>query len=367
MTNDGSHQYTYDAENRVTKVDSGSTATYTYDPAGRRVRQTTAASDYEYIFDLQGKPVTQLLAGTNSTATSEWYVGGRHLATAQGSAYFSHVDWLGTERARTDMSGNVVETCTSLPFGDAPSCTGTDYSRMHFTGQEHDSESNLEHFAFRQYSNTQGRWMHPDPAGLAAVDPSNPQTWNRYAYVGNKPLSATDPSGLLVIASCLFDNTCDGGASDDCDVWNIFCFVYGDPWDGGGPSGPGGVGGFQGRGPRGGDHGPWPGNETTGLPQLPTQPLSLGDLLGLSPGCDFGVCDPVFGLEEGTILAGGPGWWQNFTNWLSNLYWSPWPKKDATQNFCSELHGLDGKPMTRTGQAAGTQFLQPQGRPGPMD
>jgi hypothetical protein len=38
--------------------------------------------------------------------------------------------------------------------------------------------------------------MHPDPAGLAAVDPSNPQSWNRYAYASNSPMNYIDPSGL---------------------------------------------------------------------------------------------------------------------------------------------------------------------------
>jgi len=28
------------------------------------------------------------------------------------------------------------------------------------------------------------------------VDPSNPQTWNRYGYVGGTPLESTDPEGL---------------------------------------------------------------------------------------------------------------------------------------------------------------------------
>jgi RHS repeat-associated protein len=51
-------------------------------------------------------------------------------------------------------------------------------------------------FTFRRYSPTQGRWISPDPAGLAAVDPTNPQTWNRYAYVMNQPLRFTDPLGL---------------------------------------------------------------------------------------------------------------------------------------------------------------------------
>jgi hypothetical protein len=36
----------------------------------------------------------------------------------------------------------------------------------------------------------------PDPAGLAAVNPTNPQSWNRYSYVLNNPLALVDPSGL---------------------------------------------------------------------------------------------------------------------------------------------------------------------------
>jgi len=50
--------------------------------------------------------------------------------------------------------------------------------------------------------------MHPDPAGLAAVDPANPQSWNRYAYVLNNPLALIDPLGLA-------DDGCDPSNNGD--------------------------------------------------------------------------------------------------------------------------------------------------------
>jgi hypothetical protein len=53
------------------------------------------------------------------------YVGGRHLATYSGTTtYFHNADWLGTERARTDVNGVVYETCQSLPYGDGQVCAG---------------------------------------------------------------------------------------------------------------------------------------------------------------------------------------------------------------------------------------------------
>ena len=48
----------------------------------------------------------------------------------------------------------------------------------------------------RKYSPTLGRWMTPDPSGMAAASPSNPQTWNMYAYALNNPTSLVDTSGL---------------------------------------------------------------------------------------------------------------------------------------------------------------------------
>ena len=195
MTYDGSHSYTYDAEGRQLTVD-GTAATYLYNAQGQRVEVTLGGTPNDYIFDAGGRAVTEV--SPNGWNWSELYAGGMHVATySQGTTYFDHSDWLGTVRQHSNMSGVGVESCTSLSFGDSLNCTGSvgTVSLLQFTGDQHDYESNLEHTLFRQLSTTEGRWLMPDPAGMAA-DPSNPQSWNEYAYVGNNPMNLIDPSGL---------------------------------------------------------------------------------------------------------------------------------------------------------------------------
>jgi RHS repeat-associated protein len=80
------------------------------------------------------------------------------------------------------------------PFGETYSIKNTPY--LSFTGQQQDTISGTYDFLYREYNPVQGRWISPDPSGLAAVEPSNPQSWNRYAYVGNNPLTAVDALGL---------------------------------------------------------------------------------------------------------------------------------------------------------------------------
>ena len=112
-------------------------------------------------------------------------------------------DHLGSARLLTDLNQAIVQNLDYLPFGELNS-SDSGINSHKFTELQRDSETGLDHAWFRQYSSTLGRWMHPDPAGLAAVDPSNPQSWNRYGYVINNPLALVDPSGM---------DYCDGGNS----------------------------------------------------------------------------------------------------------------------------------------------------------
>jgi len=169
------------------------------------------------------------------------------------TSQFDHQDWLGTERARTSTSGAVTESFGSLPFGDdfTYNAPEGDFDYYHFAGYDQDNSAN-EHAQFREYSNMAGRWFSPDPY-QGSYNPSNPQSFNRYAYVLNNPLSFTDPLGLEVQCTAdgqvtTFSNPPDdfngGHGTTDPPVgkitWN--CEYVGDDGGGGGGGGGGSTG-----------------------------------------------------------------------------------------------------------------------------
>src|ERR1043165_8349071 len=99
-------------------------------------------------------------------------------------------------------SRTVLWTGAYAPFGEVyAEQPANSYSYHSFTGQNEDAVPGwLNDFLYREYSSyQQGRWLSPDPGGLEAASLTNPQTWNRYAYVTNNPLTAVDPLGLYIL------------------------------------------------------------------------------------------------------------------------------------------------------------------------
>lgn len=104
-------------------------------------------------------------------------------------------DHLGSTQMEMSIGGWPVWKGQFAPFGQELDTQST-VNNYKFTGLERDSESGLDHTQFRQYGSTMGRWMSPDPYN-GSMDPANPQSFNRYAYVLNRPLNLTDPSGQI--------------------------------------------------------------------------------------------------------------------------------------------------------------------------
>jgi len=132
------------------------------------------------------------------------YVYGLGLAYAVdslGNTLTQHTDGLGSVRAETDSSGNVVQTYGTDEFGivDAALTSGTQPTPFQYTGEPRDSETGLVYLRARSYDPSVGRFMQADPlrkSGPGVVG------WNRYSYVGNNPTIASDPSGTCSSQIC---------------------------------------------------------------------------------------------------------------------------------------------------------------------
>ena len=130
--------------------------------------------------------------------------------TSSGLSVYRMPDWLGSLRADSNPNRTYNGSLAFAPFGERYSVSGT--PAYAFTGARPDIVNDEYDFLLRKYHSTQGRWISPDPAGLAAAQPTNPQSWNRYAYVMNNPLAVIDPDGLGGPGS----NCINGGGADSC-------------------------------------------------------------------------------------------------------------------------------------------------------
>ena len=104
----------------------------------------------------------------------------------------------------TDENGAVVERQSFSPFGARRNVT--DWSdpisqifpqETHhgFTGHEHLDGVGLIHMNGRVYDPVLGRFLSADPNVQST---KSTQALNRYTYLNNNPLNATDPSGFFL-------------------------------------------------------------------------------------------------------------------------------------------------------------------------
>ena len=105
---------------------------------------------------------------------------------------------------------NLYVLGTYYPWGEVKGSTNPQ-NTWSFATYWQDSASGLDYANNRYYSNAYGRFMTPDPS-RSSGGPSNPQSWNRYAYVSGDPVNFHDPAGLMEEEVC---SSGDGSACDD--------------------------------------------------------------------------------------------------------------------------------------------------------
>ncbi|MBK7706127.1 MAG: RHS repeat protein [Acidobacteria bacterium] len=188
-------KFTYDAENKQTKVETvdangnvtGTIGEYFYDGDGRRVKKIAYTNNQVsettvFVYDASSRLVAEYSTILNPTPQV---------------AYLTN-DHLRSPRVNTDENGKVVASHDYRPYGEevterTHSQYAADTIRKQFTGYERDGETDLDFAQARMYSNQLGRFSSSDTTRRIAK--RFPQSWNRFTYVFNRPFTYTDGDG----------------------------------------------------------------------------------------------------------------------------------------------------------------------------
>jgi RHS repeat-associated protein len=188
----------FDAENRLVSVSNGTTTTtYVYDGSGGRLKRIvndgTTVTTTLYVAGMEIEKV----GGAETKRTVYYPSGGafRVIGGSNAGLYYRHGDHLGSTSVLSDAIGMKVagSDVVYAPFGEARSGEQSALTDFGYTGQRRDAGAGgLMYYGARYYL---PGIQHFISADTIVPEPANPQAFNRYSYVLNRPISMVDPSG----------------------------------------------------------------------------------------------------------------------------------------------------------------------------
>jgi RHS repeat-associated protein len=200
----------WDVENRMVQSvpdQLQGSISWTYDPWGKRIWKTvpnatgsgTSTQCEFYYYGITGQRLETWSCGYNDSNGGD----GSYWSSVQETySYFGRRlikinDWVAVDRLGSVRStGSGPERISYYPWGEERTTTAD--GRIKFGTYVRDSGPNGQDYADqRYYNNLQGRFWSPDPGGIATADPTDPGSWNRYAYAGDDPINYYDPDGVL--------------------------------------------------------------------------------------------------------------------------------------------------------------------------
>lgn len=215
-------------------------ATYTYGYSNRRLVEQhggESSSDRTYYAWGDEGVVAEYSENASRPTSPAWdrayvYLGSTLIAThvpgAQGDLVeFYHPDRVGVRLVTGAAAGADAERVT-LPYGTPLAAESAGVvngaPRRNFTTYERSDDTALDYATNRFYDWHHGRFTQADPSGFEVSSMSDPQSFNLYAYCGNDPVNATDPSGLDGFSISIFGIPFPGGGGGARSGW---------PWLGG--------------------------------------------------------------------------------------------------------------------------------------
>jgi RHS repeat-associated protein len=203
LTDDGNRQCAYDAEGRLTSVTNGpATWAYDYDGFGQRRSVSSETSTNRFLDDPTGLGWVVAEYDADGQLVARYIRGARLVAKLDsfGGIYYYGFDRSGHTRLVTDSAGAMVNQYSYSPFGTELDSTRAVPNPYRFAGAFGvATEANgLVFMRNRYYAPELGRFISPDPTGLAG-------STHPYAYAANDPVNLTDPDGLSTVTDVAVD------------------------------------------------------------------------------------------------------------------------------------------------------------------
>lgn len=212
----GSRRILYDAnDERIGTIDSVSLQRWTIrDFDGQILREFSGYSEGlgGMVWSWEQDHIRgggQLVAG--ETVTWRYNEDPAEPFTYGGKRHY-HLDHLGSVRVITNQAGRAIAEHDYAPFGrsitkktqeqinwSSPRTDGMRFAghwRDFLSGPALEDDDYIDYMHARYYEPNWGRFLSVDPG--KDWDPKQPQSWNTYAYVRNRPTVATDPNGRRV-------------------------------------------------------------------------------------------------------------------------------------------------------------------------
>ena len=210
-TNRFTSDTTYDDAGQVIADNKFRELGFAYDANGRQVKATkTSQPDAWTVYDALGNrvgtkinDVWQLMVyDAFGKLVAEYGVAAESL----GGIKYVQQDWQGSVRTVSNSNGFVIARTDHQAFGEdigigvglrkvEQGYSADKATRQGYGLTENDESSGLNHTWFRKLEQRAGRWSSPDPY-KGSIYLLNPQSFNRYSYVLNDPITFVDPSGL---------------------------------------------------------------------------------------------------------------------------------------------------------------------------
>ncbi len=196
-------RYTWDLWSRLARVEKGVAGTasalevssYRYDVDGMRIAKSAGTKQTTWIYAQDGTAISEIRTdGAESVRIDTVWANGRILGWTETDAegakrYWAAVDQVGSVTGATDADGKLASLRDHSAYGERADSVYDTASGPRYTGKDFDEDAGLYYFNARWYDAELGRFVSEDPV----KDGTN---W--YAYVGNRPIVATDPSGLRI-------------------------------------------------------------------------------------------------------------------------------------------------------------------------